>query len=58
VRNRSIQIAKLMEKDDRFREVDTYRGMTKVRARRVGVLGTLYVRKRDARDERTAIARP
>lgn len=58
VRNRSVQIAKLIEKDRRFREVDTYRGKTKVRARRVGVIGTLYVRRSDERDEPTAIARP
>ena len=49
VRNRSVQIAKALEKDERFRKIDVYRGMTLVRSRRVGVVATLYVRKRDER---------
>ena len=46
VRDRSVQIAQQLQRDQRFREVDTYRGMTLVRARRVGVLATVYVRTR------------
>jgi hypothetical protein len=55
VRNRSVQISKLLERDERFRKVETSRGTTKVRSRRVGVIATVYVRKRE---RRTASARP
>lgn len=50
VRKRSVQITKLMERDERFRKVGIYRGTTKVRARRVGVIATMYVRKREGRE--------
>jgi mannosyltransferase len=53
VRNRSVQIAQLMERDERFKEIDTYRGVTLVRSWRVGVLATVYVRKRDRTGSRT-----
>jgi hypothetical protein len=57
VRDRSVQIAKLLEDDERFRKVDTYRGMTKVRARRVGVIAIVYVRKREKRGSETRRAK-
>ncbi|HEX8744452.1 MAG TPA: hypothetical protein VF712_15090 [Thermoleophilaceae bacterium] len=45
VRIRSGQIQRALARDERFREVGTYRGRTLVRSRRVGVVATLYERR-------------